>query len=364
MEDYGFADKRREENYRLDLFFELSSDCLCVAGFDGYFKKVNPAFIKLMGYSEKELFSKSIDDFVFPEDREQTARSRDNLRRNKPLMHFENRYVTKSGDVVWLYWTSVPQPDSKLVYAIAKDITHQKKMEEERNLLLNNLSSINQSLKEHSYTTSHDLRSPVNNLIAVFDHMDTNKIEDEETRQLIDMLKISTEVLKNSLNQSIEEIDKQISSKVITQIVNFNEALVQVTRSIKSLLENANASVLSEFSQFENVLFNKSYLESILLNFITNSIKYSRHGVTPIIRIYSQIQNGEKQLVYEDNGIGIDMSKAKDRIFGLHQTFHNRSDSKGIGLYLVYNHVTSLGGNIKVESEVNMGTRFIITFAD
>ncbi len=68
------------------------------------------------------------------------------------------------------------------------------------------------------------------------------------------------------------------------------------------------------------------------------------------------------ELIFEDKGMGFDMKKVKDKIFGLHQTFHHNEDSKGIGLYLVHTHVTSLGGNISVESEVDKGTKFTITF--
>ncbi len=70
------------------------------------------------------------------------------------------------------------------------------------------------------------------------------------------------------------------------------------------------------------------------------------------------------QLIFSDNGLGFNMDKVKDKIFGLHQKFHDHIDSKGIGLYLVYNHVTSLGGQIAVESEVNKGATFIISFND
>lgn len=75
-----------------------------------------------------------------------------------------------------------------------------------------------------------------------------------------------------------------------------------------------------------------------------------------------KIVNGNKQLIVSDNGIGFDLDKVKNKIFGLHQRFTDNIDSHGIGLYLVYNHITSLGGKIAVESKVNEGAKFIITF--
>ena len=105
-------------------------------------------------------------------------------------------------------------------------------------------------------------------------------------------------------------------------------------------------------------------MESIFLNLVTNAIKYAQPGVPPIISIYSKVEDGKNQLVISDNGQGFDLEKAGNRLFGFHQKFHNHnhSDSKGIGLYLVHNHVTSLGGKITAESIVNKGTAFTITF--
>ena len=132
--------------------------------------------------------------------------------------------------------------------------------------------------------------------------------------------------------------------------------------SLNALIKTSKANIKADFSALENVNFNRTYLESIFLNLITNSIKYGRPGVLPQVNIRSATVNGVGQLSFTDNGLGFDMDKVKDKIFGLHQKFHDHGDSKGIGLYLVYNHVTSLGGNITVDSVVDEGTTFTITF--
>ena len=85
-----------------------------------------------------------------------TLTNRQNIKKGKPVLNFENRYVTKCGETVWLSWTSMPLNDTKLVYAVAKDITYKKKIDEERNALLTNLKNINKSLKNLTYTASHD----------------------------------------------------------------------------------------------------------------------------------------------------------------------------------------------------------------
>ena len=128
-------EKEAELSYNLEHFFELSPDWLCIAGFDGYFKKINPAVSKSLGYSEEELYSRPINSFVHPDDQHQTEHRRDLIRKGLPLLNFENRYMTKTGDTVWLTWTSMPIKSGKVVFAIAKDITHRKRLEEYQQLL-------------------------------------------------------------------------------------------------------------------------------------------------------------------------------------------------------------------------------------
>ena len=351
-----------ENRYLFEKFFELSADLLCVAGFDGYFKRINPAVSQLLNYTNEELYSKPINYFIHIDDQEYTSKVRNELHKNKPLLNFENRYITKSGEIVWLSWTSMPATDDKLVYAIAKNITHNKKLEEERNLLLSKFTKTNNDLKKLSYTSSHDLRSPVNNLLSIFSLLDVTKIEDSETLQFIEMLQSATETLKETLNNYVDILI--LEDKEVAQIeeIDFSASLNTVILSINSLIQKSKAIINIDFSQLEKVNFNKSYLESIFLNLLTNSIKYALPGSLPNISIYSRKTDGVEQLIFSDKGIGFDMNIVKDQIFGLHQKFNNHIDSKGIGLYLVNNHITSLGGKIDVESKINEGTTFIISF--
>jgi PAS domain S-box-containing protein len=353
-----------DSSYIFEHFFELSPDLLCIAGFDGYFKKINPAVSKLLGYTNEELFSKPISEFVYIDDRDATAKSRNGFIKTGHLLYFENRYVTKSGEILWLSWTSLPVDDDNLVYAIAKNITHTKKLEEERNLLLTNFTKINSDLKKLTYTNSHDLRSPVNNMLSIFSLLDVSKINDPETLLFIEMLKSTSESLKQALNDYVDILILKDNATAHIEQVNLKEALNTVIRSVNSLIQNSKVVLHVDFSELEEIKFNKSYLESIFLNLITNSIKYAKPDCLPIVSVYSRIQNGINQLVFSDNGLGFDMDAVKGKIFGLHQKFNNHIDSKGIGLYLVYNHISSLGGTIIVESKINEGATFIISFKD
>jgi PAS domain S-box-containing protein len=349
-------------NYIFEHFFELSADLLCIAGFDGFFVKINPSVSKLLGYTNEELFSKPISEFIHIDDRDYTAKVRKELLNNKPLLNFENRYITKSGDIVWLSWTSMPIAGEKLVYAVAKNITHSKQLEEQRNLLLSKITKINRDLKKLSYTSSHDLRSPVNNLLSIFSLLDVSKIEDPETLQFIEMLKSTSENLKQTLNDYVDILIHEDNVTTLIEELDLSESLNTVMNSISSLIQNSKVSFNINFSELEKVNFNKAYLESIFLNLITNSIKYAKPGCSPTISVYSKKTNEIDQLFFSDDGIGFDMELVKDKVFGLHQKFHNHIDSKGIGLYLINNHITGLGGKIEVESKINEGTKFTISF--
>lgn len=346
----------------LDPFFNLSMDCLCIADYNGYFKKINPAFVDLLGYTEEELKSKKISEFIYEEDRERTEMGRSHLTQNIPLVNFENRYISKSGELIWLHWTSIPVPEKKLVYAIARDISYYKGLENERVTHLSELAKVNEELKKLSYLTSHDLRSPVNNLISMTELIDPDKINDEDTLQVIKYIKHSAQALKNSLNSFVDLLkEKEVSEKNLEKVC-FSEVFERVCISIRSLIKKSKASFFSDFEEAESVYFNTAYLESIFLNLFTNSIKYAKPGVPPVISIRSVRDARETTLTYSDNGIGFDMDKDGHQIFKLkHKTDANK-DSKGVGLYLVHNHVTSLGGSISVDSRVNEGTTFTIKF--
>ena len=107
---------------------------------------------------------------------------------------------------------------------------------------------------------------------------------------------------------------------------------------------------------------NKSYLESIIQNLLTNSLKYKSLDRTLEIKISLVEQVNYIWLIFEDNGIGIDLPKYKEKLFGLYQKFHDSPDSKGLGLYLVKSQIESMNGKIEVESTVGVGTKFILKF--
>lgn len=346
----------------LETFFRLSHDYLCIAGYDGYFRRANPAFIKLLGYSEEELFAVPISSFVHPQDKDLTAETRALILEDKPLLNFENRYITKGGEIVWLTWTSIPDHSNKLIYAVSKNITHTKKLEEDRQLLIKDLTAINSGLKQLTYTISHDLRSPVSNMMSLFSLLDLSQIQDEDSLLYLDLLEKSVHELKDTLDEQMEHLKETLLLRSSLEPISLKEVFQATTTSIRSLIESSGASFVTDFSEVEFLLGNSFYLHSIFLNLITNSIKYARPGIPPVIRIISKKDGDATKLYFTDNGMGFDLGKIGNRMFGLNQVFTDRGNSNGIGLYLVKNYMNNIGGTITVSSQVNSGASFCLSF--
>jgi len=352
----------QDAEFDFDVFFNLSTELLCVVGFDGCFKKVNPAFQKVLGYTEQELIEKPLSNFIHINDKESTHKIRENLKKGNSLNNFENRYLSKTGEELWLSWTSKLVPEKQLIFGIARLINPKKEMEAKRNELIKELSNTNEKLKQLTITISHDLRSPVNNLLALFDLLDNEKIQDQENLEIVDLLQKSTMGLKTRLDDFLTSLKKEELLVIKVEPLSFQEILNQSTNAIKSLIKNSNAKIISDFNEAPTIHFNKSYLESVFLNLISNSIKYTRPDIRPVIKIRSFSKAGITLLSVKDNGIGFDMEKVEKKIFGFDQKFHKNEESQGIGLYLVHNHVAALGGKIEVKSKPDRGTEFVVYF--
>ena len=142
--------------------------------------------------------------------------------------------------------------------------------------------------------------------------------------------------------------------------VNVINAVNRVVLSIENQIAESNAIVNTNFELGTMVYAIDAYIDSIFLNLITNSIKYAQANVSPVISITSEIENDFLLIKYQDNGIGIDLDKFGDQVFGFYKRFTNKSEGKGLGLFLIKNHIESMGGSIKIISKPQEGTLFIL----
>ncbi len=250
--------------------------------------------------------------------------------------------------------------------AIKSDITKRKEAELEREQMMNELIENNKELKQFSYITTHNLRAPLTNLLSICKIIDTDKIKDIRTLKLIEGFKSSTYHLNDTLKDLISILIIKENINITKDSLSFQEKLDKVKSFLSLQLSEEKVVIEADFEEMPMVKFTNVYLESILLNLLTNSIRFKHPERSPIVKIKSSKNgDGKTQLTFSDNGIGMNMKldMIRDRIFGLYQRFHNNSEGKGIGLYLLHSQITALGGKIEVESEEGVGTTFTITFS-
>jgi signal transduction histidine kinase/DNA-binding NarL/FixJ family response regulator len=254
------------------------------------------------------------------------------------------------------------EPTVKAIVLNYRDISLRKRDEEQRQSLIEELLISNSDLKQFGFITTHNLRAPLTNLLAIVELLDVKKIQDEPTKDLLAAFKSATFQLNDTLNDLIKVLFIRQNKYIALNEINFQTVVEKNIHDLKALISSAEIDIVTDFSEAPTILFDANYLESILLNLMSNSIKFASKERKLKIKMKSRIDGEFILLEFSDNGIGMDMDKVKDRIFGLYQRFHERTDSKGIGLYLIQSQVTALGGKISVTSKVNEGTTFYLRF--
>jgi len=251
---------------------------------------------------------------------------------------------------------------SNKVLLASQNISAQKKNETEKEMLIEELMQNNSDLRQFSYITSHNLRAPLSNLLGILKLLDTSSVSDPTTVMLLKNFEECTYQLNDTVNDLINVLIIKNNVNAKKEKLDIRKIFERVVSSVQNNLEQNHMIINADFDRAYEVEFNRSYLESILLNLLTNSVKYQSPKRTPEIKIRAEKTSYGIILYFTDNGLGIDLNRYKDRIFGLYQRFHNHADSKGLGLYIVNSQVRVMGGEIDVESEVDKGTTFIIRF--
>ncbi|GAB3650930.1 hypothetical protein GCM10028791_18930 [Echinicola sediminis] len=243
------------------------------------------------------------------------------------------------------------------ILLVTQNITEAKKAEVEREKLIKDLSSHNDELQRFAYIVSHNLRAPIVNITSLLDLLDEEEISSPENQEVIDNLKTSVSILNATLSDLIEVVSIRKQKIIKVEEVFFHSLLNNIEKSLFKQLKEAKVIIHRDF-QVRSINYVYSHLENFLLNFVTNAIKYSDPDRIPEIWVGTEEAGANCLLTFRDNGIGIDLEKYGNRIFGLYQRFHSHVEGKGLGLYLVREQIRSLDGDIEVESELDKGTTF------
>lgn len=327
---------------------------------------VNPAFTKITGYKAKDVIGKPASTFFNRKALKNDISKLSNALKNKEEFQFESLNAKKTGEEYWINFSMTPitniDGEHSHWISIQREITEQKEREKEREQLIRELTQNNKDLKQFSYITSHNLRAPLSNLTGLLSLINDIKIDNPELKEIINGFSSSTNLLNDTINDLVKVIIIKDSPSISKEKILISEVVTNVLSQLNNLLNLHKPEINLDLEKTPYLVTNKSYFESIVLNLLTNAIKYRPKDKTLKIEIASKEVNNKVILSFKDNGIGIDLERNKDKVFGLYQRFHNYPDSKGLGLYLVKSQVESMGGIIEIESEVNIGTKFTITF--
>lgn len=327
---------------------------------------VNPAFSKMTGFDDNEVIGASLDSFMNGVHIKNELIKLEEALKKKEEYSFESINTRKNGEEYWVNFIIIPITDKENQHShwisIQRDISVEKEREKEREALISELTQNNKDLKQFSYITSHNLRAPLSNLTGLLNLIEDVPIENEELKEIINGFSKSTNQLNETINDLVNVIIIKDSPSIQKEDIVIRDVFENVFSQLSFLISLKKPIIKIDFHDSEIINLNKSYIESILLNLMTNSLRYFDPKKQLKITISSKKTDLETVILFKDNGIGIDMDRNKDKIFGLYQRFHDYPDSKGLGLYLVKSQVESMGGKISVESQVGVGTTFTITF--
>jgi PAS domain S-box-containing protein len=245
---------------------------------------------------------------------------------------------------------------NKELRSSSKLILKQKLQLEEFNKHLENK---NRQLSSFAHIASHNLRAPVSNLISLQAfYKESTDLEDKA--MLFSKIEIVIDLLNETLNELIESVKIRGNKGITHDPIIFDTIFDKILAMLDSQILDSNATITSNFSEATNIDYPKLYMESIMLNLLSNSIRYRSPTRIPTIHFWTEVNTNEIILMARDNGLGIDLKKNGKKLFGLSNTFHRHPDSKGVGLFMTKTQIEAVGGSITVESEVDKGTTFKI----
>lgn len=363
------ADVRLNEE-KFNRAFQDSSIGMALVSLDGKFMDVNKTLCKILGYKPNELVRLTSRQLIHPHDIPSFKEHFEKLAGNEMESYTaEKRFRHQSGHYVWssLTVSTVIGPGSKPIFCIAQiqDISLLKqqvnaleRQKAEQELTMNHLVSSLRQMEDFNQIVAHNLRAPAANVAMLTDQIKliTEPIERES---YLDLLQMSSHELINILQDLMNVLEIRDNPSVKFEDCIFDDLLSKVKNQFLSDILSKRARITTSFD-VALMYYPKIYLESILSNLLSNSLKYTHPDTTPHIHLQTRLLDGQICLVFTDNGLGIDLDRHGKHIFKFKKTFHPGFESKGIGLFMVRQQIERFGGTIQVESKPGHGAKFTI----
>ena len=327
----------------------------------------NQGLANITGYTIPELIGMDGLQLIAPEYREHVIQ--------KIRIGYETRYDVigqkKDGSRYHLevQGKNIPFQNRMVRVTEFRDITERKKIEEairEQNVRLgdiaDNLTRKNEQLEEFTQIVSHNLRAPAGNIVSLLSlYKDTPT--PNEKQEYIQHISNSSHLLLGTLNELNEVLKIKQSGNIERQELQFDAVFKKVCQMLSMRIAELGAEIDCDFLEAPVIQYPNIYLESILLNLLSNALKYYSPQRKSVIRLRTFLHGQQIVLEVADNGLGINLEKYGHQIFKMRKTFHQHPESRGLGLFLIKNQIESMGGQIVVNSEVNKGTTFRVILA-
>ena len=351
--------KRKQAEWERDQFFELSHDLFGITDFDGYFKRLNPAWEHTLGYSVAELIGTHFSALIDPDDLPATIVRHEQVQSSTGEHSFEIRYRARDGSYRWMASNAVSDPQHRLIYFTLRDITERRRTEDEIRRKNAQLETINRELEAFSYSISHDLRAPLRHIdgfaTLLAKHADST-LDATGRHYLATISKSATKL--GQLVDDLLDFSRIGRATLRLETVDNNTLVADVIRECGF---NERKKINWDIGSLPTVTASNAMLRQVWTNLIDNAVKYSRASSQPTIVIagHTDTAAGEHQFSVRDNGVGFEMAYV-DKLFGVFQRLHGASEFEGtgIGLANVRRIILRHGGRVWADGKVGDGASF------
>lgn len=344
-----------------DRFFDLSLDIMCISSADGHFKRVNPAFSEILGWSTEELLTKPYLEFVHPDDlaitREEVARQ---VERGETVYSFENRYLHRDGTWRTLAWKSVPQPGG-LMYAAARDVTELRQTINSLDAAKAEAERANAAKSDFLSNMSHELRTPLNAVIG-FAQLLEMRNHDPSTQEATQSILKAGRHLLDLINEILDVARIEAGKMTLSvESVALGAMIDHAVELVSPLAGAKGVSVVIEGELCRNlhVAADRQRLIQVLINLLTNAVKYNRDHGKVVIRCHDG-GDGVHRVEIQDTGRGID-ARGRERLFQPFERGNHMEEGTGLGLALSRRLMQLMSGDIDLVKTGSEGSTFGIT---
>tara|TARA_R110001592_G_scaffold69489_1_gene213146 strand:- start:6752 stop:9370 length:2619 start_codon:yes stop_codon:yes gene_type:complete len=342
--------------------FENSAIGMAILDAQGQWVSANNKLCSIVGYSLEELREMTFENITHPEDLVSDLEHLEKLRVGEiDNYQIEKRYIHKKGHIVHILLGAAAVRNEKgepLNYiSQIVDISKRKIAENRIENLLHREQERTDRLNNFAHIVSHNLRTHSSGISKLLDfleleHPSINKSE------AFKYLHTASEGLSQTIDHLNQVVEIQGATKESFVKCNLKESLESTLSTLRLQIQNSKIQIHANIDEHLNVKGLEAYLESIFFNFISNAIKYRDPNKSAELTIKTRVIKNWICISFIDNGLGIDLERHKQRLFGMYNTFHNNPEARGLGLFLTENQVRILGGRIEVSSIESKGSEF------